>query len=79
MELTDITDTDMQTRMKGMKKGSAPGIDEVRVEMIMQRGSKRLLNTCMRQGKVPGVVDRANCPNIKEEGRCARPREASHF
>ena len=59
VELTDITDTEMQTGMKGMKKGRAPGIDEVRVEMVMAAGengiswTKRLLNTCMRQGKVP--------------------------
>ena len=56
MELSDITDTEMQT---GMKKGRAPGIDEMRVEMVMSAGesriswTKRLLNTCMRQGKVP--------------------------
>ena len=59
MELTDITDTEMQTRMKGMKKGRAPGIDEMHVEMAMAAGAsvisltKRLLNTCMRQGKAP--------------------------
>ena len=59
MELTDITDTEMQTGMKGMKKGRAPGIDEMCVEMVMAAGesgiswTKRLLNTCMRQGKVP--------------------------
>ena len=79
--LTDITDTDMQTRMKGVKKGRAPGIDEVRVEMVMTAGdsgisgTKRLLNTCMRQGKVPGVVDRANCPNMEEEGRMCKTQE----
>ena len=38
MELADITDTEMQTGMKGMKKGRAPGIDEMRVEMIMAAG-----------------------------------------
>ena len=38
MELTDITDTEMQTGMKGMKKGRAPGIDEMRVEMVMAAG-----------------------------------------
>ena len=49
----------MQTGMKGMKKGRAPGIDEMHVEMVMAAGesgiswTKRLLNTCMRQGKVP--------------------------
>ena len=48
----------MQTGMKGMQKGRAPGIDEMRVEMVMAAGesgiswTKRLLNTCMRQCKV---------------------------
>ena len=57
VELTDITDIERQTGMKG--KGRAPGIDEVRVEMVTAAGksgiswTKRLLNTCMRQGKVP--------------------------
>ena len=55
VELTDITDTGM----KGMKKGRAPCIYEMRVEMVISAGesgiswTKRLLNTCMRQGKVP--------------------------
>ena len=59
MELTDITDIEMQTGMKGTKKGRAPGIDEVRVEMVIAAGengiswTERLLNTCIRQGKVP--------------------------
>ena len=59
VELSDITDTEMQTGMKGMKKGRAPGIDEMCVEMVMAAGesgiswTKRLLNTCMRLGKVP--------------------------
>ena len=59
VELSDITDTEMQTGIKGMKKGRAPGIDEMRVEMVMAAGesgiswTKWLLNTCMRQGKVP--------------------------
>ena len=34
--LTDITDTDMQTGMKGTKKGRGPGIDEIRVEMVLR-------------------------------------------
>ena len=38
VELTDITDTEMQTGMKGTKKGRAPGIDEMRVEMVMIAG-----------------------------------------
>ena len=55
VELTDITDTEMQTGMKGMKKGRAPDINEMRVEMVMAAGesgnswTKRLLNT---RGKV---------------------------
>ena len=35
VELTDITDIEMQT---GMKKGRAPGIDEMHVEMVMAAG-----------------------------------------
>ena len=59
VELTDITDTVMQTRMKEIKKGRTPSIYEMCVEMVMAAGedgiswTKRLLNTCMRQGKVP--------------------------
>ena len=59
MELTDITYTEMQTAMKEVKKGRAPGIDEMHVEMVMAAGeseiswTKRLLNTCIRQGKLP--------------------------
>ena len=59
MEVTDITDTCMQTGFKRMKKGRAPGIDEMRVEMVMAavesgiRWTKSLLNICVRQGKVP--------------------------
>ena len=59
VELTDITDIKMQTGMKGMKKGRAPGIDETHVEMVMAAGesginwTKMLLNTCMRHRKVP--------------------------
>ena len=82
VELSDITDTEMQTGMKGMKKGRAPGIDEMGVEMVMAAGesgiswTKRMLNTCMRQGKVPEEWRTgANSPNMEEEGRCARPRK----
>ena len=55
----ELTDTEMQTGIKGVKKGRAPGIDEMHVEMVMAAGengiswTKKLLNTCMRQGKVP--------------------------
>ena len=56
-KLTDIMDTEMQTRMKGVKKGRPPGINDMHVEMVMAAGesgiswTKRLLNTCMRKGK----------------------------
>ena len=79
VELTDITDTEMQTGIKGMKKGRPPGIDEVRVEMVMAVGesviswTKRLLNTCMRQGKVP--EEWRTRLTVPMEGRCARPWE----
>ena len=59
VELTDITNTYVQTGMKGMKKERALGIDEVCVEMVIAAGesgiswTKKLLNTWMRQGKVP--------------------------
>ena len=38
VEVTDITDKETQTGMKRMKKGRAPGIDGVRVEMVMAAG-----------------------------------------
>ena len=38
VEVTDIADTEMQTGMKRMKKGRAPGIDEMLVEMVMAAG-----------------------------------------
>ena len=77
VELTDITDTEMQTGIKGMKKGRAPVIDEVCVEKVMAAGesgiswTKRLLNTCMRQGKVP--EEWRPILTVPMEGRCARP------
>ena len=54
VELTDITDTEIHTGMKGMKKGRAPVIYDMLVEMVMAAGeseiswTKRLLPTCMR-------------------------------
>ena len=38
LELTDITYSDRQTGMKGVKKGRAPGIEEMRVEIVMGAG-----------------------------------------
>ena len=82
MEVTDITDTEMQTGMKRMTKGTAPGINEMRVEVIMAAGesgirwTKRLLNICMRQSKVQ-VVWRTELvvPIWKTQGNT----EASYF
>ena len=65
--------------MKGMKKGRASDIDEARVEKVMAAGesgiswTKRLLNTCMRQGKVP--EEWRTMLTVQMEGRCARPWE----
>ena len=45
--------------MKMMKRGRATGIDEVQVEMLVMAEhvgvmwTRRLLNTCMREGKIP--------------------------
>ena len=49
----------MMMMIKGIKKGREPGIDKMRVEIVITAGesgvswTKRLLNTCMRQDKVP--------------------------
>ena len=49
----------MTSGLKGMNKGRAPGWDEMRAEMVDVAGvigarwTKRQLNTCMRQCKVP--------------------------
>ena len=49
----------MTRGLKGVKKGRAPGWDEMRTEMVEVAGeigarwTKRLLNTCMKQWKVP--------------------------
>ena len=76
----------MQTRMKGMMKGRAPGIDEMHVEMVMAAGdnriswTKRLLNTCMRKGKVPGEWRTGLIvPKRREMCKTLGNTEASHF
>ena len=52
-------DMEVTRGLKGMKKGRAPGLDEMRAEMVDVAGeigvrwTKRLLNTCMKQCKVP--------------------------
>ena len=53
VELTDITDTKMQTGMKGMKKGRAPGFDEMRVEKIQ-----------WQRGRMESAVQRGCCRHV---------------
>ena len=59
VDVIEITDMEVTRGLKGMKKGRAPGWDEMRAEMVDIAGetgarwTKRLLNTCMKQCKVP--------------------------
>ena len=59
VNVIEITDMEVTSGLKGMKKGRGPGWDEMRVEMVDVAGeigarwTKRLLNACMRQCKVP--------------------------
>ena len=59
VEMVEITEEDVQTALNRMKKGRAPGIDEVCPEMIIAAEgvgvswTKRLLNICMREGSIP--------------------------
>ena len=47
--------------MSKMKKGKAPGIDELNVEMITTVGevcvkwTAKLLNKCMKESKIPKI------------------------
>ena len=59
MNVIEITDMEVTSGLKGMKKVRAPGWDEMRAEMVDVAGeigarwTKRLLNACMTQCKVP--------------------------
>ena len=59
LNVIEITDMGVTRGLKGMKKGRAPGLDEMRAEMVDVAGeigvrwTKRLLNICMKQCKVP--------------------------
>ena len=59
VNVIEITDMEVTRELKGKKKGRAPGWDEMRAEMVDVAGeigarwTKRLLNTCMKQCKVP--------------------------
>ena len=60
MKLEEIGDAEVERAMKKMKRDQAIGIYEVRVDMLVMAErvgvwwTRRLLNTCMREGRVPG-------------------------
>ena len=59
LNVIEITDMKVTRGLKGMKKERAPGLDEMRAEMVHVAGeigvrwTKRLLNTRVKQCKVP--------------------------
>ena len=59
MKLEESGDAEVERAMKTMKRGRATGVDEVRVEMLViaervgVRWTRRLLNTCLRERKIP--------------------------
>ena len=59
VKLDEIGVAEVERVMMKMKRGRATGIDEVRVEMLVMaervgvRWTRRLLNTCTREGKIP--------------------------
>ena len=60
VKLEEIRDEEVERAMNKMKRGRATGIDEVGVEMLVMtecvgvRWTRGMLNTCMREGKIPG-------------------------
>ena len=87
VNVIEITDTEVTRGLKGVKKGRAPGWDEMRAEMVDVAGeigarwTKRLLNTCIHETMQSAgrLADRVNCPHIEKERRCTRPREAVFY
>ena len=59
MNVIEITDMEVTRGLKTMKKGRAPGWDEMCADMVDIAGeigakwTKRLLDTCMKQCNVP--------------------------
>ena len=57
--MEEIGDAEVVRAMKKMKRGRGIGIDGMRVGMLVMadrvgvRWTRRLLNTCMREGKIP--------------------------
>ena len=81
VNVIEITDMEVTSGLKGMKKGRAPGWDEMRADMVDVAGeigarwAKRLLNACMRLQSAGRLADRVNCPRMEKERRCTRSRE----
>ncbi len=50
---------DVETAMHKLNKGKATGADEVRLDMMEMagevgfKGTERLLNVCMQEGRIP--------------------------
>ena len=59
VNVIEITDMELSSGLRGMKKGRAPGWDEMRAKMVDVAGeigarwTNRLFNACMIQCKVP--------------------------
>ena len=75
----EITEDEVQTALKRMKKGRAPGIDEVCTEIMIAAEvrvswTKRLFNVCMRGGSIL-----INCADMEGEGRCSICREVQGY
>ena len=83
LNVIEIMDMEVTRGLKGMKKGRAPGWDEMRAEMVEVAGeigarwTKRLLNTCMKQlmQSAGRLANRINCPHIiwKQKGDAQDP------
>ena len=80
LNIIEITDMEVTRGLTGMQKGRASGWDEMRADMVEVAGeigarwTKRLLNTCMKQCKVPedwrtGVI----VPICKQKGDAQDP------
>ena len=72
--------------IKGIKKGRAPDIGDVRVGKVTAAGEsgislrKRLLNTCiLTMLSTRRVADNANCSNGREMCETLENTEAPHF
>ena len=75
VDLVKITEEEVRTALKTMKKERAPGIDEVCTEIIIAAEEvciswmKRLLNVRMREGSIPEDWRTGLIVSIMEGGR----------